>query len=89
MDDIPSPKYCLYGAFVNSTRPLAHIKGIKFKSTSSPQKAFTFIGADDIPKGGQNVGLSCEFGTESLFAHSLTECAGQPLGIVVYPYSSQ
>ncbi|URE29421.1 aldehyde oxidase [Musa troglodytarum] len=83
VDDIPSPKNCLYGAFVNSTRPLAHIKGIKFKSTSSPQKAFTFIGADDIPKGGQNVGLSWIFGTESLFAHSLTECAGQPLGIVI------
>ncbi|XP_064938619.1 indole-3-acetaldehyde oxidase-like isoform X3 [Musa acuminata AAA Group] len=83
VDDIPSPKYCLYGAFVNSTRPLAHIKGIKFKSTSSSLKAFTFIGADDIPKGGQNVGLSCQYGTESLFAHSLTECAGQPLGIVI------
>ncbi|KAJ8458928.1 hypothetical protein OPV22_031854 [Ensete ventricosum] len=83
VDDIPSPKYCLYGAFVYSRRPLAHIKGIKFKSTSSPQKAFTFIGADDIPKGGQNVGLSGTFGTEYLFAHSLTECAGQPLGIVI------
>lgn len=88
MDDIPSPKDCLYGAFVYSTRALAHIKGVQFNSTPSSPKVIAYIGAGDIPKGGQNIGLDVLNLTEVLFANSLTECAGQALGIVVHCYSS-
>lgn len=33
VDDIPSSKNCLYGAFICNTRPFAHTKGITFNST--------------------------------------------------------
>ncbi|XP_042427206.1 indole-3-acetaldehyde oxidase-like isoform X3 [Zingiber officinale] len=83
VDDIPSPKDCLYGAFVYSTHPLACIKGIKFNPTLASEKIITYISVNDIPAGGKNVGSGTMFGTEPLFADSLTECAGQPLGLVV------
>ncbi|XP_042463038.1 indole-3-acetaldehyde oxidase-like [Zingiber officinale] len=83
VDDIPSPKDCLYGAFVYSTRPLAHIEGITFKSTQASQKIIAYIGAGDIPKRGENIGCRFVFGDEPLFADSLTEYAGQCLGVVV------
>ena len=83
MDDIPSPKDCLYGAFIYSTRPLAHIKGINFKSSLASKQLVTVISFQDIPKGGQNIGSMYMFGTEPLFPSSLTEYAGQPLGLVV------
>lgn len=89
VDDIPSPKDCLFGAFVYSTTPLARIKGITFNSTLASQKVIAYISINDIPKEGKNVGGSTMFGTEPLFADSLTVCAGQPLGVVVYPYSSR
>lgn len=84
VDDIPSPRDCLYGAFVYSTRPLAHVKSIKFNPSLASQKVIAFVSAKDIPQGGENVGASTMFGTEPLFAHSLTESAGQPLGVVVF-----
>lgn len=88
MDDITSPKDCLYGAFVYSTRALAYLKGVHFNSTPSSQKVIAYISAGDIPKGGQNIGLDIMNLTEVLFADSLTECAGQALGVVVHCYSS-
>ncbi|XP_073004974.1 indole-3-acetaldehyde oxidase-like isoform X2 [Typha latifolia] len=83
VDDIPSPENCLYGAFINSTRPLAHIRGIKFSSSLASQKIVTIVSANDIPKGGKNIGAKFIFGSEPLFAESLTEFAGQPLGLVI------
>ncbi|KAJ8458929.1 hypothetical protein OPV22_031855 [Ensete ventricosum] len=83
VDDIPSPKDCLSGAFVYSTTPLAWIKGIMFNSTLASQKVIAYISVNDLPKEGKNIGGSTIFGTEPLFADSLTVCAGQPLGIVV------
>lgn len=71
-----------------STRPLAHIKGITFKSTQASQKVIAYIGASDIPKQGENIGSRFAFGAAPLFADSLTEYAGQYLGVVVYPFSS-
>lgn len=83
VDDIPSPKDCLHGAFIYSTRPLAHIKGIEFRSSLASKKLITVISCKDIPKGGENIGSTCMFGSEPLFATSLTEYAGQPLGLVI------
>ncbi|WOL15296.1 indole-3-acetaldehyde oxidase-like isoform X4 [Canna indica] len=83
VDDIPSPKDCLHGAFVYSKRPLAHIKGITFNSTTASKKIIKFISTNDIPKGGKNLGCMFWFGSDPLFADTLTEWAGQPLGIVV------
>ncbi|XP_073004972.1 indole-3-acetaldehyde oxidase-like [Typha latifolia] len=83
VDDIPSPNNCLYGAFIYSTQPLAHILGIKFSSSLASQKTVTVVSANDIPKGGKNIGSSFIFGSEPLFAESLTEFAGQPLGLVI------
>lgn len=83
VDDIPAPKDCLYGAFLYSTKPLARVKGITFKNYMASKKVVTVISANDIPKGGRNVGVEYIFGSESLFAESLTEFAGQPLGVVV------
>jgi indole-3-acetaldehyde oxidase len=83
VDDIPTPKDCLYGAFIYSRKPLAHVKGIHFKSSSLSSKVVTVISAKDIPKGGENIGLGWLFGSEALFADSLAEYAGQPIGLVV------
>ncbi|XP_073004878.1 indole-3-acetaldehyde oxidase-like [Typha latifolia] len=83
VDDIPAPENCLYGAFIYSTRPLAHVRGIKFGSSLASQKIVSVVSVNDIPKGGENVGASFVFGSESLFAGSLTEYAGQPLGVVI------
>lgn len=81
VDDIPSPKDCLYGAFIYGTMPMAHVKGIQFKPTLVSQKVVTIISAMDIPNGG-NI-LVNFFGTERLFADPYTEYAGQPVGLVV------
>lgn len=83
VDDMPAPKDCLYGAFIYSTRPLARIKKIGFKSTMTSEKIITVISNNDIPKGGKNIGSASIFGSEPLFADSLTEYAGQPLGVVI------
>jgi indole-3-acetaldehyde oxidase len=84
VDDMPTPVDCLYGAIIYSSKPLAHLKGITFKPSLASKKAVTVISANDIPKGGQNVGAGWIFGSEPLFADSLVEFAGQPLGVVVF-----
>ena len=83
MDDIPSPINCLYGAFIYSTKPLARIKGIEFKSESVPDVVTALLSYKDIPDGGQNIGSKTIFGSEPLFADELTCCAGQPVAFVV------
>ncbi|CAL4944785.1 unnamed protein product [Urochloa decumbens] len=84
VDDIPTPKDCLYGAFIYSTRPHAHVKGINFKSSLASQKVITVITAKDIPNGGENVGTSfMMLGDEALFADPVAEFAGQNIGVVI------
>ena len=86
VDDIPSPKNCLHGAFIYSTKPLARVKGINFEPKRHPGVA-ALISFKDIPKSGENIGSKTIFGTEPLFADDLTECAGQRLAFVVIPRS--
>ncbi|XP_066331858.1 indole-3-acetaldehyde oxidase-like [Miscanthus floridulus] len=84
VDDIPAPKDCLYGAFIYSTHPHAHVKAINFKSSLASQKVITVITAKDIPSGGQNVGSSFPgLGEEPLFADPVAEFAGQNIGVVI------
>ncbi|XP_078162547.1 indole-3-acetaldehyde oxidase-like isoform X1 [Carex rostrata] len=83
VDDIPTPKDCLHGAFIYSSKPLAHVKGINFKSSLASTKVVSVVSAKDIPKGGENIGLGWLFGTEPIFADSLAEYAGQPLSLVI------
>ncbi|KAL0926397.1 hypothetical protein M5K25_002624 [Dendrobium thyrsiflorum] len=83
VDDIPSPKDCLFGAFIISTRPLARIKDISFKATRATQKIITVISVADIPKGGVNIGCRNLLGVDPLFADSLAVHVGQPLGLVI------
>ncbi|XP_006650706.2 probable aldehyde oxidase 2 [Oryza brachyantha] len=84
VDDIPAPKDCLYGAFIYSTHPRAHIKGVNFRSSLASQKIITVITAKDIPTGGENVG-SCfpMIGDEALFVDQVSEFAGQNIGVVI------
>ncbi|KAL6893928.1 hypothetical protein ACP4OV_008026 [Aristida adscensionis] len=81
VDDIPAPSDCLYGAFIYSTYPHAHIKGINFKPSIASQKVIAIITAKDIP--GENVGSGFMLGDEALFADQLAEFAGQSIGVVI------
>jgi xanthine dehydrogenase molybdopterin-binding subunit B len=83
VDDIPAPKDCLYGAFIYSTHPHAHVKSINFKSSLASQKVITVITAKDIPSGGENIGSSFLMQGEALFADPIAEFAGQNIGVVV------
>ncbi|CAI0397415.1 unnamed protein product [Linum tenue] len=83
VDDIPSPPNCLYGALVCSTKPLARVKDIGFKSNPLPDGVAALISYKDIPKDGENVGSKTMFESESLFADELTRCAGERLAFVV------
>jgi indole-3-acetaldehyde oxidase len=84
VDDIPAPKDCLYGAFIYSTHPHAHIKGVNFKSSLAAQNVITVISAKDIPAGGKNIGSSFPgLGEEALFGEPVSEFAGQNIGVVV------
>jgi indole-3-acetaldehyde oxidase len=85
VDDILAPKDCLYGAFIYSTHPHAHVKSINFKSSLASQKVITVITAKDIPSGGENVGSTflTVLGDEPLFADPIAEFAGQNIGVVV------
>ncbi|XP_074294989.1 abscisic-aldehyde oxidase-like [Silene latifolia] len=83
VDDIPSPKDCLYGAFVSSTKPLARVKSVHFKSESLPDGVLAVITYKDIPDGGENVGAKLMFGIESLFADELTRCTGERIALIV------
>ncbi|KAK5803648.1 indole-3-acetaldehyde oxidase-like [Gossypium arboreum] len=81
IDDIPSPKDCLYGAFIYSLEPRARVKGIKFNPGSSPKGVIALITSKDIP--GLNLGSKTVFGTELLYADDLTEGVGQRIAFVV------
>lgn len=81
MDDMPSPKDCLYGAFIYSTKPLARVKGIKLQPNSPSYGLISIISFRDIP--GENVGSMTIFGPEPLFADEVTQCAGQRIAFVV------
>jgi xanthine dehydrogenase molybdopterin-binding subunit B len=84
VDDIPVPKDCLYGAFIYSTHPHAHMNGIKFRPSLASEKVIAVIDAKDIPSGGENVFTNFRMvEDEPIFAHSVTEYAGQLVGIVV------
>ncbi|PIA54130.1 hypothetical protein AQUCO_00900595v1 [Aquilegia coerulea] len=83
VDDIPSPKDCLHGAFINSTKPMAWVKGIEFRSFPPLDGVLKVISFKDIPEKGENIGCKTIFGSEPLFADDITTFAGQPLGLVV------
>ncbi|EAZ28862.1 hypothetical protein OsJ_12899 [Oryza sativa Japonica Group] len=84
VDDISAPKDCLYGAFIYSTHPHAHIKGVNFRSSLASQKVITVITLKDIPTNGKNIG-SCSpmLGDEALFVDPVSEFAGQNIGVVI------
>ncbi|KAM7258066.1 hypothetical protein ACFE04_013807 [Oxalis oulophora] len=83
VDDIPSPKDCLYGSFIYSTKPLARVKAINFKSNSQLDGVSAVITFKDIPKSGQNVGCDTPFGSEPLFADELARHPGERIAFVV------
>lgn len=83
VDDIPSPKDCLYGAFIYSTKPLAHVRSIGLDPSFKQLNTLGVVTAKDIPEGGSNVGANTIFGPEPLFGDLVTQCAGEPLGLVV------
>ncbi|GER40669.1 aldehyde oxidase [Striga asiatica] len=80
VDDIPSPANCLHGAFVCSSKPVARVKGISFKSQD---EVAAVISVKDIPKEGENVGSMTVLGVEPLFADDLTRFAGDLIAFVV------
>lgn len=83
VDDIPSPAFCLYGAFIYSTKPLARVTGVYFKSGSPPNGVAAILCYKDIPVQGENIGARSMFGSEPLFANDLTRCAGERIALVV------
>ncbi|KAG2545360.1 hypothetical protein PVAP13_9KG426185 [Panicum virgatum] len=84
VDDIPAPKDCLYGAFIYSTHPYAHVKGVNFKTSLASKKVIAVITAKDIPTGGENIGSTFPMlGDEPLFADPVAEFAGQNIGVVI------
>lgn len=82
VDDIPSPKDCLYGAFVYSTKPLARVNCVRYESESSPDGVAAIISYKDIPHEGSNIGASF-IGDDVLFADEFTRCTGQRIALVV------
>ncbi|XP_031475190.1 indole-3-acetaldehyde oxidase-like isoform X1 [Nymphaea colorata] len=83
VDDLPSPKDCLHGAFICSSKPLARVKKIELSTFSASKGSLALVSVKDIPKGGQNIGSQSIFGSEALFADVITEFVGQPLAVVV------
>ncbi|XVF47063.1 hypothetical protein PTKIN_Ptkin03bG0078900 [Pterospermum kingtungense] len=81
VDDIPSPKNCLHGAFIYSTEPLARVKGIKFKHGSSPIGVTAIMTVKDIP--GENRGIKSVYCEEPLYADEIAQCAGDRIAFVV------
>ncbi|XVE59719.1 hypothetical protein DITRI_Ditri05aG0068900 [Diplodiscus trichospermus] len=80
VDDIPSPKNCLHGAFLYSTEPLARVKGIKF-NPGLPDGVTALITVKDIP--GENLGFWSIFGEEPLYADEVAQCIGDRIAFVV------
>ncbi|KDP42926.1 hypothetical protein JCGZ_23868 [Jatropha curcas] len=83
VDDIPSPKNCLYGAFIYSKKPFARVKSIEFNPKLLPDGVNTLISFKDIPNNGENIGSKTIFGTEPLFADEFTRSSGQRLALVL------
>ncbi|XP_050236886.1 abscisic-aldehyde oxidase-like isoform X2 [Mercurialis annua] len=83
VDDIPSPRNCLYGAFIYSKKPFARVKGITLDSKVLADEVTALISFRDIPKGGENIGSKTVFGSEPLFADELTRTCGERLALVV------
>ncbi|KAL3653264.1 aryl-alcohol oxidase 3 [Castilleja foliolosa] len=83
VDDIPSPPSCLHGAFICSTKPVARVKGISFKSHPEPAEVTAVISVKDIPRNGENIGSQAIFGGEPLFADAVTRFAGDLIAVVV------
>ncbi|XP_021715610.1 abscisic-aldehyde oxidase-like [Chenopodium quinoa] len=83
VDDIPSPKDCLHGAFVYSTKPLARVNCVRYESESHPDGVVSIVSYKDIPHGGKNVGAQTIFGQDLLFADDLTRSAGERIALVV------
>uniref|UniRef100_A0A2C9VZM1 indole-3-acetaldehyde oxidase n=2 Tax=Manihot esculenta TaxID=3983 RepID=A0A2C9VZM1_MANES len=83
VDDVPSPRDCLHGAFIYSKKPFARVKGIKFNSKSPPDGVIALISFKDIPNGGENIGAKTIFGPDPLFADEFTRCSGDRLALVL------
>ncbi|KAM7257130.1 hypothetical protein ACFE04_012871 [Oxalis oulophora] len=83
VDDIPSPKDCLYGSFICSTKPLARVKAINFNSNSQPERVKAVISFKDISESGQNIGSMTICGPEPLFADELARYPGDRIAFVV------
>ncbi|XP_057820291.2 indole-3-acetaldehyde oxidase isoform X2 [Cryptomeria japonica] len=83
VDDIPSPKNCLYGAYVYSEKALALIKKVDVKHVLESPSVVSYISSSDIPKQGRNIGAEALFGGETLLAEDTVECIGQPIGLMV------
>ncbi|XVF05026.1 hypothetical protein REPUB_Repub05bG0135800 [Reevesia pubescens] len=81
VDDIPSPRYCLHGAFIYSTEPLARVKGIKFKPGSATVGVTALMTVKDIP--GENLGSKSILGEEPLYADEIAQCAGDRIAFVL------
>ncbi|KAL2665610.1 hypothetical protein AAZV13_02G232500 [Glycine max] len=83
VDDIPSPKNCLHGAYIYSSKPLARVKSIKLSPELELDGVRDIISSKDIPNGGQNLGSKTRFGDEPLFAEEIARCVGDRLAFVV------
>lgn len=83
VDDIPSPKNCLHGAYIYSSKPLARVKSIKLSPELELDGVRDIISSKDIPNGGENIGSKTIFGIEPLFAEEITRCVGERLAFVV------
>ncbi|KAM7259417.1 hypothetical protein ACFE04_015158 [Oxalis oulophora] len=83
VDDIPSPKNCLHGSFIYSTKPLARVKAINYKPNSQLDGVSAVISYKDIPESGQNIGSLTLLGAEPLFADELARCPGDRIALVV------
>ncbi|KAG8371086.1 hypothetical protein BUALT_Bualt13G0050300 [Buddleja alternifolia] len=83
VDDIPSPPNCLHGAFVLGTKPSARVKGISFEYNIQPTGVTDVISVKDIPKEGENVGATANFGSEPLFGGDISRFAGDVIAFVV------
>jgi len=89
VDDIPSPAECLHGAFIYSIKPLARVKGVRFKSGSHPKGVAAILCYKDIPVEGKNIGAHSIFGSEPLFADDLTRFAGERIALVVSHFPAE
>lgn len=70
--------------FIYSTKPLAHVKSIELDLSLKQLKTLGVVTVKDIPECGSNVGANTIFGPEPLFGDPVTQCAGEPLGVVVW-----